>query len=678
MPEPASRPGMLRSYSTQLVALALVAMMYFATRQPATSSTARHDLAARFRFSRQPLAVEHLARGELRQVRNVHPSLERISAWISATGAACTLGDLDRDGLANDLCLVDTRVDRVVVMPVPGTDDRFEAFALDETPLAFDAEKMSPTGTLIGDFNEDALPDILVHYWGRTPILFLRKSSDSAALGSTAPASLALGPGSFVARELVIPNRPAEPPARWYTHAATQADIDGDGHVDLVLGNFFQDGADILNAQGTGVATVMHAGKAKALNGGGGKLFLWTKASSGAEPEALFRDHTPVIENLCGKGWVLAAGAADLDRDGLPEIYFADDFGPDRLLHNRSSVGRPQFALAEGERTFTTPKSFVLGQDSFKGMGVAFADVNRDGFLDIYVSNIADEWALQESHMLWLSTARPEKFREGRAPYVQASEKLGVSRSGWGWDCKFGDFDNDGSPEALQATGFITGSVNRWPELQALGTSNDQIIHDPRFWPRFQPGADLSGRNSNPFYVMGPAGRFVDLAPELSLDEPMNTRGLSTADVDGDGRLDFVAANQWGQSYFFHNEAPHPGAFLGLHVLLDGETLDSDEIAVTPGHPGPEIRGRPAIGATATARLADGSSRIGMVDGGSGHSGRSSSDLHFGLGKLSDGEHVEVELVWRDARGKLRERKVSLPAGWQTVILGSPARENAP
>ena len=55
-------------------------------------------------------------------------------------------------------------------------------------------------------------------------------------------------------------------------------------------------------------------------------------------------------------------------------------------------------------------------------MGVDFGDLNRDGLLDIYVSNIADEFALEESHFVWLSTGEPELMAEGVAPYVDGSE----------------------------------------------------------------------------------------------------------------------------------------------------------------------------------------------------------------------------------------------------------------
>src|SRR5262249_17325890 len=139
-------------------------------------------------------------------------------------------------------------------------------------------------------------------------------------------------------------------------------------------------------------------------------------------------------------------------------------------------------------------------------------------------------------------------------PFVDRSEPLGLSRSGWGWEARLADFDNDGTPEALQAIGFVKGSADRWPELQELAMGNDELLADPECWPRFGPGADLSGHRQNPFFVRGPGGRFCDVAPVLGLAEPGVSRGIATADVDGDGRLDYAVANQWARSSFYHNE----------------------------------------------------------------------------------------------------------------------------
>jgi hypothetical protein len=88
----------------------------------------------------------------------------------------------------------------------------------------------------------------------------------------------------------------------------------------------------------------------------------------------------------------------------------------------------------------------------------------------------------------------------GIAPSFMPAKSSALSRSGFSFDARLADFDNDGALEAMQACGFIKGKINRWPELQALGTSNDQIVQNPRFWPSFKPGADLSGHDCNPFF----------------------------------------------------------------------------------------------------------------------------------------------------------------------------------
>jgi hypothetical protein len=308
-----------------------------------------------------------------------------------------------------------------------------------------------------------------------------------------------------------------------------------------------------------------------------------------------------------------------------------------------------EFALLEGERDFTTPKSCVLGNDSFKGMGADFGDMNGDGVFDIYVSNIATKFGLTESHFLWLSTGATDKMKQGIAPYVHGSEKLGLARSGFSWEARLADFDNDGVLEAMQACGFIKGKINRWPELQALGTSNDQIVHNPRFWPNFRPGADLSGHDCNPFFVRAADGRYHDVAPEMGLHDPMVSRGIAIADVDGDGRLDFVTANQWGPSFLFKNDSPKAGAFLGLRLLREN--------------------GSPAIGAVARIALPDGRKLVSQVDGDTGHSGHRSPEIHFGLGAWEKDKPLSVELNWRDLHGQIQKRSVQLVPGWHRIEL---------
>ncbi len=647
----ASASAMIRRHAARLVAAAIILVLYAMARLPAASRTELTDLAARFRFARQPLP--EWPGTPRRTLRPVHPSLERIAPWISSVGAAVALNDVDGDGLPNDVCLVDPRSDRVFVAPVPGTGRRFAPFALDPSPLDYDPRTMAPMGCLPGDFNEDGQTDLLIYYWGRTPVVFLRRE------GATGDDGLA---GEDFRRQELVPAG-----ARWYTNAMTQADVDGDGHVDLVLGNYFADDARILDARAFGVES-MQRSMSRAFNGGSKRVFLWAGASPGAYPSADFREAEGAFEETVIHGWPLAVGAADLDGDLLPEIYFANDFGPDRLLHNRSKPGGPWLALLEGRKTLTIPSSKVLGRDSFKGMGVDFGDLNGDGLPDIYVSNIAAEFALLESHFAFVSTGETALMREGVAPYVDRSEPLGLSRSGWAWESRLGDFDNDGELEALQAVGFVRGAVDRWAELQELAMGNDELLSDPTSWPRFATGDDLSGHLRNPFFARErPNGRFRDVAAELGLDEPGVSRGIATADVDGDGRLDMAVANQWASSSFRHNESPGVGSFLGLHLRIP---LREGPTRARAGHPGADSPGRPAIGAEATVFLADGRRLVAQVDGGNGHSGKRSPDIHFGLGRISPETSLKISLRWREPGGRVRSEELTLAPGWHTVQLG--------
>ncbi|HVW00191.1 MAG TPA: VCBS repeat-containing protein, partial [Planctomycetaceae bacterium] len=526
-----------------------------------------------------------------------------------------SLGDLDGDGLQNDVVWIDPRTDQVSCGPVPGTAARYETFALSPGPAFsnWNPATMCPLGTLIADLNEDGLMDVTVVHWGRTPIVYLRRTPDDS---QTRPSAAEFKPQELIAGD-----------DRWYSSTAAVADLDGNGHLDLIVGNYLPDGSRMLDEHAQGAET-LHDSLARSGNGGGLRFFRFASATAGRNPTVRFELQSEVIAEELNHGWSYAIGPVDLDGDLLPELYIANDFGPDRLLHNCSSPGHFQLNALHGQRTLETPASFVINQDSFKGMGVDIGDINGDGLFDIYVSNLTSEWALTESHFLWLNTGHPERMQQGIAPFRQASEEFGLSRSGWSWDCRLADLNNDGILEALQANGFIQGKTNRWPELQSLGTSNNQLLNNPKFWPKIQPGDDVSGHDTFAFFVRSPDGRYYDMAPDLklqdgqSMSEAMVTRGISLADVDADGRLDFAVANQWQPSYFYHNECPQPGNFIGLHVLLPLERGQPTLVKSGIGHSVEEIPGRPAVGAAVTVRLPNGQKRVAQVDGGSGFAGK--------------------------------------------------------
>ena len=632
-----------------LTALLLVVGLFVAVRFSLSVSEKEVKAAAtRFAFSRSTLP--ELPGPPIRTQRLVHPSLKRVSAFVSTVGAAVALNDMDGDGVSNDACYIDTKTDQIIVTPVPGTGNRYSPFALIQQPF-FDRDRMAPLGVLLSDVTEDGHVDVIVHYAGRSPLLFLWQ-----------PSTQAIGAGNYGAHDIF-------PKEIWMTGAATTADLDGDGHLDLIFANYFKDGSDLYNPTGEGIVS-MPESFSHAANGGGERIYRWTSSTSGNNPSVTYEEVRDAFPPGVGGGWGLAVGAYDLDGDLLPELYVAHDFGPDRLFWNRSSPGQIRFALLEGQRQLAVPKSYVLGRDSFKSMGVDFADLNDDGIPDIYVSNITEPKGLQESQMLFLSTGDTAPMREGIAPYINRGEALGLSDSGWAWDAKLDDFDNDGIPEAIQATGFIRGSKNLWPEIQELATANDALISNVwSSWPKIEAGADIAGYNQNPFFVRV-GDHYVDIAKAIGFREDYVSRGIAIGDVDLDGSLDLIVSNMWGPSSHYHNKRPVAGSSLSLNLLLPISREHSSETTVYEGKQRPEIAGRAAVGAAVTVFRPDGKILTRQVDGGNGHSGKRSPELHFGLGN-SPGI-VKVGIRWLDQHGQARRQFLDLKPGRYTVLLGRP------
>ena len=639
-----------RRYASRVLGLVAVVTLYGFARPAPLPESDLATLARPFRFRAEPLPQLAVS---ARTERAVRPSLRPIAAWISSVGAAVALHDLDGDGLPNDVCSVDVRTDQVIVAPAPGTPQRYAPFDLLTSTPELDRTTTAPMGCLPADVNEDGRADLLVYFWGRSPLLFVRAGPDPKALQRD----------TYRVEDLVTPHRD------WYTNAAILADVDGDGHADVVIGNYFADGSGVLDTRAT-TPMQMQDTMSRALNAGGDRLFLWGRDPS--RPSGVsFRESPDAFSGNSARGWTLALGAQDLDGDLLPELYVANDFGPDRLLHNESVPGRARLVSVDGARRFTDPKSKVVGHDSFKGMGVDFADVNGDAVPDFFVSNITESYALEESNFLFVSNGDARSlrgsWRRGRAPFHDRSEQLGVARSGWGWDARFADFDNDGVDEIVQAAGFIRGSVNRWPELHELAMANDVALRHAAAWPLFRAGTDISGHGRNPFFVRAEDGRYHDVAPAVAPDRGVS-RGIATADVDADGRIDYAVARQWDSSLFYRNESAHAGRAIALRLLLPSRP--SSKTTVVAGTP-PALDAFPAIGATAFVRLArEGAPRLtGQGSGGNGHSGKSSPELHFGLGDVAADAPVDVDLRWRQPGGALASQRLRLRPGFWTIVL---------
>jgi enediyne biosynthesis protein E4 len=726
-----------------VVAIALVTALYWWARLPSPSRDFVNE-NARFDFKAVPLqgppgapapgpgVLQEVVDGRPYFVRNVNPSVHHIRSWISSVGAAVAVEDLDGDGLPNDAVWVDPRLNRIIITPLGGAladrgRERYKPMFLDPPPpmpsgdsfAPGPPETIAPMGVLIGDFNEDGKLDILAYYWGRSPVLFLRNSTP-------------WGDANGSANNLYDAEELCDPPRRWFTNAATQADLNGDGHTDLIITNYFGDNATVLDAR-SGVPVEMQASMSHAKNGGKTRFYLWRKP----DPEGRrvrFVECAPTVvdggralttdqRDAALRGWTLAVAAGNFDANPaeLPGVYLANDFGSDTLLlpspANKRSERDLTFRIVRGKRDPWTPKSKVLGWDSFKGMGALAIDFDHDGILDLFVSNIAEEFALQESHFAFLSgrqggpdrdsarTAFWKETRDGNAiPLYDQSERLGLARSGWGWDVKAAAFDNGMDVQFVRAQGFLRGhrvgllessltgervgagplASGRWSVLHELATANDALLQFPRFWFPCQPGDELSGHDALAFYVKDRGGRYFDLnllrrqkatagnavAPSGATDrfsQPVVSRGIAIADVNGDGLPDLVVANQWDDSFLFENAMPYDqaGACVQLRLLLPlAPGVERTTVFTGPAQAAIEaIQGRPAIGATASIWLPDARQTLmNVVDGGNGHSGKNCFDLYFGWGSRPMDKPIPIHLKWVNPEGKLEEDDIAVLA----------------
>jgi len=178
---------------------------------------------------------------------------------------------------------------------------------------------------------------------------------------------------------------------------------------------------------------------------------------------------------VASPGWDLAAGWADYDDDGWPDLYVANEFGDNVLYRN------------EHDGTFTDRTREAGVSDGGAGMGLAWGDYDADGDLDLFVSNMHANsgWAMFHPdfpapipwryRLLGLVTDEVQRrsddfidrlsrgstlFRnDGNGVFTDVSDAAGVRDAQWGWAAEFLDYDNDGRLDLYAVNGFITGPI---------------------------------------------------------------------------------------------------------------------------------------------------------------------------------------------------------------------------
>jgi hypothetical protein len=175
------------------------------------------------------------------------------------------------------------------------------------------------------------------------------------------------------------------------------------------------------------------------------------------------------------RGWDLAAAWGDYDGDGWPDLYVGNEFGDNALYRNR------------GDGTFEERAAAAGVTDGGAAMGLAWADYDADGDLDLFVSNMHANsgWSLFHpdfpTPIPWqyklLGTLTDEVQRrsdafidrlsrgstlfrnDGDGTFTDVSDAAGVRDAQWGWAAEFFDYDDDGSLDLYAVNGFLTGPI---------------------------------------------------------------------------------------------------------------------------------------------------------------------------------------------------------------------------
>ncbi|MFT5286433.1 MAG: hypothetical protein ACI8TQ_002602 [Planctomycetota bacterium] len=191
----------------------------------------------------------------------------------------------------------------------------------------------------------------------------------------------------------------------------------------------------------------------------------WMQATNGS-PNSLYHNlvgkgFEEVAESagLVGTDWTYASAAADVDQDGDADLYLANDYGVNRMMRN------------DGNGKFTDVAEELGIVDKGNGMGVSFGDLDNDGALDLYVSNmsstagnrilgrIQDE--LDPETFSWLKklAAGNSIFMSSDSKFTKLAKDAGGVGGNWAWTPALADYDLDGRLDIFCTNGFVTGDL---------------------------------------------------------------------------------------------------------------------------------------------------------------------------------------------------------------------------
>lgn len=413
-------------------------------------------------------------------------------------------------------------------------------------------------GVCAGDYDNDGFTDLFVTYWGQNRLY--RNIGGKRFEDVTAKAHL------------------KQDRTRYNTGCAF-FDYDRDGHLDLFVANYLK--FDFASTPKPG-ANAYCFYRNMPVNCGPRGLPFDTNILFHNKGDGTFEDVSEQSGIAAVTGhYALSVLAEDMNDDGLPDIYVACDQTPSLLFINRGDGTFSEEAVLRG-------LAFDENGKALSGMGLAAADYDGDGRIDIFRTNFSDE------HETLYHNRGNGEFDD-----VTLAAGLGHNTRFVSWGCVFFDFDNDGWKDLLVVNGHV------FPEIDRLPT-------------------DIRFRDRAILYHNTGKGSFEDISERAGpgIVSRHSARGLAVGDIDNDGTLEILANNQ--------NEPPslwkQSRRAVGHWVLLQLTGTKSN---------------RSAIGARVTV-TAGGHKQVDVVRSGGSYLSQSDLRLHFGLGEATRIESVEV------------------------------------
>ncbi len=480
---------------------------------------------------------------------------------LETTGSGVALIDYDSDGWTDIFLVNGSTVDE----PTPGRkpinhlyrnlkNGKFE----DVTAKSGLGRSGWGQGVCAGDYDNDGAVDLFITYWGSNVIYRNRK--DGSFEDVTATAGL------------------KQSRTRWGSGCAF-LDYDRDGLLDLFVANYID--FDLATARPPGSEPFCQF-LGMAVNCGprglkGESNLLYRNNGNGTFSDRSDASGVGAVRGNFGLGVL----TGDFDNDGWPDIYVANDTNASLLFRNKHDGTFEEIGVFAGVAYNSDGKET-------SGMGIAAADYNRDGWLDIFKTNFSDESAS-------LYRASGDGF------FVEDSEAAGVGRNKkWvGWGCGFADFDNDGWPDLFVANGHV------YPEIDKA--SRGVSFLQPRI-----------------LYRNVGNGRFLDIsaAAGAAITEPGSGRGVALGDLDNDGATEIVVNNM--------NALP---SVLKLESKPQNHWIGIQAVGVKSNRSG--------VGAR-VACVTGKHRQIDEVRSGGSHFSQNDLRVHFGLGASARADLIEV------------------------------------